>query len=190
MTPELKSEPSVQKTIEESDSHSFTEHDIETAKRLKNKADYRENIVKAVKTLDSQQLLDAMQKLRYVLLELDKIENPEVKERKNSLHITNGHWQKQFDKFIETIQKQSGKTQKSPVYSDEIYFDGVSRFFIEITPDEQIKIIPSDVSNKRVKDLWDNIETANELYYGEGGDSAKSAIPLQLKELIEIENKK
>ena len=124
-----------------------------------------------------KQLVKAIQKARYVLFDLEH-KNPEIMDRQNRLHVDNGYWQRQFEKFLQKVQKN--EEQKDEAVSIEIYLDGVSRLFIDVKGDG-VKLTPSSVSKPEVANLLALINQVFDFYY----DKDKSVVSPELKAYIE-----
>jgi hypothetical protein len=140
----------------------------ELERKMKERADFKQDIVVAIQERDSQKLVESLQRLRYHLLKLENIHDPKKRGMANTHHIRDGHWQRQLNMFLDALEREKAKPHKSRMLSEEIYFDGVSRFMLGVSPDGSVLIFPSQVSNVGVKSGWDLIENAHHLYYHEG----------------------
>lgn len=163
----------------------FSEKEIKSARELKEAADLKQQIVSAVNNNDLVGLIEAMRALRYVLLQLDKVENERMRERKDNLHIDDGYWGKQLQEFLDALEKDRQKEAKTRFMSNEIYLDGVSRIFLQVSADGTIELLPSQVSNPEVKGRLNTVKTSYEAYYGKDGDPETASINPALKAYIE-----
>ncbi len=156
----------------------FSKGEIESTRKLKERADIKQNIVTAIHNGNAEQLVNAIQKARYVLFDLEH-KDPKIMDRQNRLHVDDGHWQRQFEKFLQEV-KRNDERKDYTNNSGEIYLDGVSRIFIEVKGDE-VKLIPSSVSKAEVANILALINQAFDFYY----DKDKSVVSPELKAYIE-----
>lgn len=131
------------------------EETITIPESVKNRAELKANILKAISAKDSDRLVVAMQELRRHVLTTSEMDpqrfDKEAIDSKDSLHVDDGSWRTQFDRYFEHPQQT------------EVYFNGVTRLMIE--SDGGLGI--SGVSSQEAKTQWRLIEDAYDFVYGE-----------------------